>query len=55
MLLVVIIIGESVPDFGQIMDLVGGTAVAMLTFILPPIFYLKLRTPDPENDKRYVK
>ena len=35
-------IAESVPSFGRILDLVGGSTVSMMTFILPPIFYMKL-------------
>jgi len=32
----------SVPNFGKVLDLIGGSAIAMLSYILPPIFYYKL-------------
>ncbi|XP_053211724.1 uncharacterized protein LOC128395335 isoform X2 [Panonychus citri] len=38
----VIFIGESIPRFGKILDLMGGSAVTMLAYILPPLFYMKL-------------
>ena len=35
-------IAETVPSFGAILDLVGGSTVTLLTFIFPPFFYMKL-------------
>lgn len=35
-------IGESIPRFYTILALVGGTTVALLTFVLPAYCYLKL-------------
>lgn len=38
----IIFTGLSVPKFGKILNLVGGSTVAMTTFIMPPIFYIAL-------------
>ncbi|XP_053211728.1 LOW QUALITY PROTEIN: proton-coupled amino acid transporter 1-like [Panonychus citri] len=38
----VMFIGETIPRFGKILDLMGGSAVTMLAYILPPLFYMKL-------------
>jgi len=35
-------VAESVPSFGSILDLVGASTVTLLTFIFPPLFYMKL-------------
>ncbi|XP_023328375.1 amino acid transporter ANT1 isoform X2 [Eurytemora carolleeae] len=35
-------IAESLPDFGSILDLVGGSTVTLLTFVFPPFFYMRL-------------
>merc|ERR1719447_786243 len=35
-------IAESVPSFGAILNLVGGSTVTLLTFVFPPYFYMKL-------------
>lgn len=35
-------IAESVPSFGSILNLVGGSTVTMLTFVFPPLFYMRL-------------
>lgn len=37
-----IIIGESLPQFGVILSLIGGSTITLLTFVLPPLFYMKL-------------
>jgi len=42
LLLLALFIAESVPSFGKILDLVSGTTVSLLTFTLPPYFYMKL-------------
>ncbi|KAI1289229.1 Lysine histidine transporter 1 [Halotydeus destructor] len=41
-LLIVIFIGLTVPKFGKILNLVGGSTVSLTSFIMPPIFYMKL-------------
>jgi len=35
-------IAETIPSFGAILDLVGASTVTLLTFVLPPYFYLRL-------------
>ena len=47
--LLIMFTGLSVPKFGKILNLVGGSTIALTTFILPPIFYISLigqRHPD---------
>ena len=40
--LVLLFIAESIPNFGAILNLVGGSTVTLLTFVFPPFFYMKL-------------
>ncbi|KAF5305305.1 hypothetical protein FQA39_LY09270 [Lamprigera yunnana] len=49
MVLVMVFIGESIPAFGKILSLVGGSTITLLTFILPPYFYMKLCSQTNEN------
>jgi len=35
-------ISESLPNFGSILDLVGGSTITLLTFVFPPFFYMRL-------------
>jgi hypothetical protein len=30
------------PSFGSILNLVGGSTVTLLTFVFPPLFYMRL-------------
>ncbi|CAL1528940.1 unnamed protein product [Lymnaea stagnalis] len=39
---VVLFVAESIPRFGAILSLVGGSTTTLLAYILPPVFYLKL-------------
>lgn len=39
---VILFVAESVPHFGAILSLIGGSTLTLLAYILPPIFYLKL-------------
>ncbi|XP_074604699.1 uncharacterized protein LOC141857999 [Brevipalpus obovatus] len=41
-LVAVVFLGETLPHFGKILDLIGGSTIALLSYILPPVFYLKL-------------
>ncbi|RWS25637.1 amino acid transporter ANT1-like protein, partial [Leptotrombidium deliense] len=41
-LILIVFMGETVPSFGKILNLIGGSAIALLSFILPPLLYLKL-------------
>ncbi|KAK9892898.1 hypothetical protein WA026_022578 [Henosepilachna vigintioctopunctata] len=38
----VVCLGETIPKFSKILSLVGGSTIALLTFVLPPYFYMKL-------------
>lgn len=35
-------IAESIPSFGAILNLVGGSTVTLLTFVFPPLFYMRI-------------
>ncbi|XP_017780132.1 PREDICTED: amino acid transporter ANTL1-like isoform X2 [Nicrophorus vespilloides] len=37
-----VVIGETIPRFGKILSLVGGSTITLLTFVFPPYFYMKL-------------
>ncbi|KAK7865356.1 hypothetical protein R5R35_006837 [Gryllus longicercus] len=37
-----VFLGESIPDFGKILALVGGSTITMTTFVFPPLFYMAL-------------
>lgn len=42
MLCIILFLGESVPRFGKLLDLVGGSTATGLAFVFPPLFYIKL-------------
>ncbi|XP_017494281.1 PREDICTED: amino acid transporter ANTL2-like [Rhagoletis zephyria] len=42
LLALILLIAETFPSFGEIVDLIGGSTVAIMAFVLPPIFYIKL-------------
>jgi hypothetical protein len=37
-----VFVGESIPKFGKILSLVGGSTITLLTFVLPSFFYMRL-------------
>lgn len=37
-----VIVGETIPRFGKILALVGGSTITLLTFVFPSVFYMKL-------------
>ncbi|CAG2121487.1 unnamed protein product, partial [Medioppia subpectinata] len=39
----------SIPQFGKILSLIGGSSVTLMTFVLPPIFYLSLVSQQDQN------
>ncbi|XP_071792147.1 uncharacterized protein [Asterias amurensis] len=45
----VLFVAETIPKFGIILGLVGGSTVTLLTFVFPSLFYIKLRRH--ENDE----
>ncbi|XP_071842936.1 uncharacterized protein [Apostichopus japonicus] len=38
----ILFVAETIPQFGAILSLVGGSTVTLLTFVFPSLFYLKL-------------
>ncbi|CAI2348203.1 unnamed protein product [Caenorhabditis sp. 36 PRJEB53466] len=42
----VIFIALSIPHFGPFLDLIGASTMVLMTLILPPIFYLSIRTQE---------
>lgn len=41
-MLLVIFVAMSIPNFGKVLDLVGGSTVTLMTFVFPPVFYMRL-------------
>lgn len=41
-LILVLFIAQSIPNFGPILSFIGGSAIALTSFILPCIFYVLL-------------
>ncbi|XP_045138352.1 amino acid transporter AVT1J-like [Portunus trituberculatus] len=41
-LALVVLVGFTIPDFSKILDLIGGSTVALMSFVLPPVCYLRL-------------
>lgn len=42
LMLGILAVGETIPKFGKILSLVGGSTITLLTFVFPPYFYMKL-------------
>lgn len=42
MIIMMVFFGESLPQFGKILSLIGGSTITLLTFVFPPYFYMKL-------------
>lgn len=42
LVLLMVVVGETIPKFGKILSLVGGSTVTLTTFVLPPYFYMRL-------------
>ncbi|XP_064596406.1 uncharacterized protein LOC135463012 [Liolophura sinensis] len=49
-----VIIAVSVPSFGVILSLVGGSTMALLIFVCPLIFYHKLSSMEGEWEKMHI-
>ena len=49
-MVLVILVGMSVPHFGVILSLVGATTIAANSFIFPPLFYLLLARQKRRSD-----
>ncbi|KAJ8031391.1 Amino acid transporter AVT1A [Holothuria leucospilota] len=50
----ILFVAESIPQFGVILGLVGGSTVTLLTFVFPSLFYLKLCSAE-SPDGSYCK
>lgn len=42
LLLCIVFVAETIPNFGSILSFIGGSTITMLSFIFPSLFYLKL-------------
>jgi len=51
-----VFIGLAIPDFGDILTLVGGSTVTLCSFVLPPLMYMRLvdHCEDPKWPKRTI-
>ncbi len=47
--LTLLFVAETVPSFGNILDLVGASTVTLLTFVFPPYFYMRLCDSSKDN------
>lgn len=42
MMCIMVFVGATIPKFGKILSLVGGSTITLLTFVFPPLFYMVL-------------
>ena len=49
----ILFIAETIPNFGAILGLIGGSTITLLTFVFPPTFYMLLasRNSSSENER----
>ena len=47
-------LAETVPSFGSILNLIGASTVTLLTFVFPPLFYMRLVDASSSN-KEWVQ
>jgi hypothetical protein len=50
MMCVMVFVGESIPKFGKILSLVGGSTITLLTFVFPSFFYMRLCDQEKQHD-----
>lgn len=50
MVCIMVFVGESIPEFGKILSLVGGSTITLLTFVFPPFFYMRLCDQEKQQD-----
>ncbi|KAK6629041.1 hypothetical protein RUM43_002858 [Polyplax serrata] len=54
-MLMMVIVGETIPKFRNILALVGGSTITLLTFVFPPLFYMLLcRQRNPQWSERPI-
>ena len=51
-LFAVLFVAETIPHFGAVLDLVGGSTVTFLTFVAPSLFYLRLTSREGDWPER---
>ncbi|ROT82094.1 Proton-coupled amino acid transporter 4 [Penaeus vannamei] len=49
----IVLMGVLVPDFGKILNLIGGSSVTIESFVLPPLCYLKLCRAKDDHGKPF--
>ncbi|CAD5224650.1 unnamed protein product [Bursaphelenchus okinawaensis] len=49
---ILVFVAESVPNFGPLLDLVGGSTLTLSSILLPCIFYTFLKTAEEEHAKQ---
>lgn len=47
-----VFVAESVPNFGPLLNLVGGSTATQCSLIFPTVFYLYLNAADRELNER---
>ncbi|CAH1389605.1 unnamed protein product [Nezara viridula] len=50
----IVVVGETMPQFGKILALIGASTTTLSTFIFPNIFYIKLCNQRGDNSKRII-
>ena len=50
-----LIVALGIPDFGAILNLIGGSTIAILSFLFPPIMYLRLMDMEPPEGATWKK
>jgi hypothetical protein len=54
--LVLLFVCATMPNFSMFLDLVGGSTITLLTFVFPPFFYMRLVDSSSQNpawEQRY--
>jgi vesicular inhibitory amino acid transporter len=54
MMVAVAFVAESVPTFGPLLDLMGGTTLALTCLIMPPLFYVYLLAGEKRAEKMKI-
>lgn len=55
LLALVVFAAESIPHFNKILSFVGGSTVTLMTFVFPPLFYIRLcGMKDPAWPERHI-
>lgn len=53
LVLLQVVAGLAVPDFGAILNLVGGSTITITSFVLPPLCYLRLSAAKDDLGQPY--